>query len=250
MTDRARRDLASRCEPLIVRLKLHADLLVVDPQIAIAPARHGIRHDRLHFLRHHADIGLLAAIVSEAIEAEAVVEMAEQLDAMLELDIRAPATTAAAAATAATTTETTTAAAAESTTAAAAESTTATAAESTASTAAAPTAEAATSPAAPTAAAAPANAGSAAAPVPAWAFQPSTSNISCHPRVLGLVDHANFVGRAAAPLLSGIALARSTAEPVAISPTAAAIVIKTFLIEIPPSPEWSLRCDTIEDWIA
>src|SRR4029077_1354992 len=67
-------------------------------------------HDRLHFLRHHADIGLLAPIITEAIEAEAVVELAEERDAVLELDVRAPAA-AATAETAAAATEATAAAA-------------------------------------------------------------------------------------------------------------------------------------------
>src|SRR5262249_39095634 len=71
----------------------------------IRASRHGLRHDRLHLLRHHADIGFVAADIAEAIEAEPVVEPAEQNDVVLERDIGPPAaaTTATAAATTATT---------------------------------------------------------------------------------------------------------------------------------------------------
>ena len=53
-------------------------------------------HHGLHLLRHHADIGLVAAVVAEAIEAEAVVEMAEHDDVVLQPDVGlvASATTA------------------------------------------------------------------------------------------------------------------------------------------------------------
>src|SRR5215510_13135333 len=65
---------------MLVGLKLDPELFVEDSQIAVAAAHNGAGHDRLHLLRHHADIGPVAAVVAEAIIAEAVVEMAEQHD--------------------------------------------------------------------------------------------------------------------------------------------------------------------------
>src|SRR5262247_3824239 len=84
---------------MLVGLKLDPELFIVDSQVAVAAAHNGARHDRLHLLRHHADIGPVAAVVAEAIITDAVAEMAEQNDIMLEHHIRSPsaATTAAAA---------------------------------------------------------------------------------------------------------------------------------------------------------
>src|SRR5262245_2108679 len=84
------RDPRTRCDPLIVGLELEAEPIVEDAQVAVAPAHDCLRHDGLHVLRHHADIGLVAAVVAEAIEAEAVVEMAEQRDVVLQRNIRPP----------------------------------------------------------------------------------------------------------------------------------------------------------------
>src|SRR5262249_50439287 len=61
-----------------------------------APAHHCFGHHRLHLLRHHTHIGAVAAVVGEAIEAEAVVEMAQQGDVVLETDV-GPTSAAAAA---------------------------------------------------------------------------------------------------------------------------------------------------------
>ena len=85
-----------------VGAEFQAEPVVVDPEIAVAAARHRVRHHRLHLLRHHADIGLVAAEIAEAVVAEAVVEMAEQDDVVLQRDVGTPATAAATAATAAT----------------------------------------------------------------------------------------------------------------------------------------------------
>jgi hypothetical protein len=38
----------------------------------------------LDFLSHHADIGLIGAIVAEAVEAQAVIEVAEERDVVCE----------------------------------------------------------------------------------------------------------------------------------------------------------------------
>src|SRR5262245_16849405 len=92
----------ARSEPLLVGLEFHAELVVEDSQVAVAAAHDRVRHDGPHLLRHDADIGAVAAVVGEAIEAEAVVEMAEQDDVVLERNIGPPAAAAAAAATATT----------------------------------------------------------------------------------------------------------------------------------------------------
>ena len=73
----------------------------MNPEITIAAARHRARHDRFHLLRHDPDIGLVAAEIAEAVIAEAVVQMPEQDDVVLQRDIGAPATTAATTSTAA-----------------------------------------------------------------------------------------------------------------------------------------------------
>jgi hypothetical protein len=48
----------------------------------------------LHFLRQDADIGLVAAVIAEAIEPKAVVETAEKGDVVLKRNIGAPTTAA------------------------------------------------------------------------------------------------------------------------------------------------------------
>src|SRR5215470_6494609 len=97
-------------DPLLVRHELHADFVVEDAQISITAAHNSVRPDGLHFLRHYADIGLVAAVIAEAIESQAIVEMTEQRDVVLECDVRSPSTATAAASPAATATATTTAA--------------------------------------------------------------------------------------------------------------------------------------------
>src|SRR5437588_11335513 len=95
---RASRDLRARSEPLIVGLELQAELVIENPQRAVAAAHDRIGHHSLHFLRHHADIGLVAAIVAEAIEAEAVIEMTKERDVVLEHHVGSSAAATAAAA--------------------------------------------------------------------------------------------------------------------------------------------------------
>src|SRR5437660_943346 len=98
----AGRDLCARRDPLIVALELQAELVVEDLQGAVTAAHDRVGHDRLDLLRHHADIGLVTAVVAEAIEAEAAIEMAEQRNVVLERDVGSPTATAHAAAHAAT----------------------------------------------------------------------------------------------------------------------------------------------------
>src|SRR6185436_18430299 len=93
-----------RGKPLVVGLEWQPKLFVVDTQVAVVTADDSIRPHGLNFLRHYADITLVAAVVAEAIEAEAIVEMPEQDDMVLERDVgTSSATASAAAATAAAT---------------------------------------------------------------------------------------------------------------------------------------------------
>src|SRR6202040_567335 len=67
--------------------------------IAVRAARYRFRHHGPHLLRHHPDIGGVAAVVDEAIIAETVVESSEQHDIVFEAHVGAtPAAAAAAAA--------------------------------------------------------------------------------------------------------------------------------------------------------
>ena len=85
MLDRcAGRDLRARRNPLVVGLQLQTEHIIEDFQIAVAAALHRLRHDRLHLLCNNADIDLVAAIVAEALEVQAVVEMANEGDVVLE----------------------------------------------------------------------------------------------------------------------------------------------------------------------
>src|SRR5215213_2467631 len=84
LSHRRRRRRHSRCrnllaggDPFVPGLHADSETAVIHPHIAIAAAHHGIRHDGFDFLRHHTHIGLLAAVVAEAVEAETVIEMAE-----------------------------------------------------------------------------------------------------------------------------------------------------------------------------
>src|SRR5262249_24970108 len=54
---------------------------------AIETVYKGFGHACLHFLRNHADIGTIAAVVAEAIVAKAVRQVAEKNDIVLEHDI-------------------------------------------------------------------------------------------------------------------------------------------------------------------
>ena len=92
---------------MLVGLEPDAEAVIVDAQVAIRTAHDGVRPDDLHFLCHHADIGLVAAVIGKPIETQAVVEASEKDDVVLDRDIgSAPAATTAAAATTATTSAT------------------------------------------------------------------------------------------------------------------------------------------------
>src|SRR5689334_7091979 len=89
---------------MVVCLHAQAKPVVQHDQVAVPTAYDCIRHYCLHLLRNDADIGLVAAIVAEPIEAKTIVEIAEQRDVMFEHDIRPPTATAPPATTAAATT--------------------------------------------------------------------------------------------------------------------------------------------------
>src|SRR6185369_15809147 len=112
---RRHRHTGTRRNPMLVGLELDAEPVVKDAQCTIAITHHRLRQDSLHFLRHHAAIGTVAAVVAEAIIAETIGKMTEQDDIVLERDVGPSAsstttTSATTATTAATEAATTTAA--------------------------------------------------------------------------------------------------------------------------------------------
>src|SRR5262245_47537657 len=91
------REPCARCDPPLVGLQLQAELVIEDHKVAVPTSLDRLRHDRLHLLRHEADIGLVAAVIAEAIEPKPVVEVAEEDDVVLERNIGAPAAASSAA---------------------------------------------------------------------------------------------------------------------------------------------------------
>src|SRR5690242_4814219 len=129
---RRHRHTGTRRNPMLVGLELDAEPVVEDAQCTIAITHHRLRHDRLHFLCHHADIWTVAAVVAEAVIAETIGKMTEQDDIVLERDV-GPSASATATTSTTTATTTTTAASEAATTTAATEAAAATTAEATAS---------------------------------------------------------------------------------------------------------------------
>src|SRR5271169_5976918 len=79
---------AAACHPLVPGQELSAENIVVDTQIAVAAARHGVGHNGLHLLRHDADIrGVVVSSVAEAVDTDPVVEPPEWHDVFLEPDV-------------------------------------------------------------------------------------------------------------------------------------------------------------------
>ena len=108
----------TRCNPLLIRLEFDPEPVVKNAQGAVPITNNGLRHDSLNLLRHYADIETVAAVIAEAIVAEAIRKMIEQNDIVLERDVGSSTTTTA-------TTTTTTATATEATADTATETTTA-----------------------------------------------------------------------------------------------------------------------------
>jgi hypothetical protein len=62
--------------PFSPGLELHADAVIIDGQIAVASAMHGVGCDLLHLLRHHPDIGgVIAALIAEPVKLKPVSEL-------------------------------------------------------------------------------------------------------------------------------------------------------------------------------
>src|SRR5262245_16437135 len=95
----------TRPNPFLVCLELDAKPVIEDSQGAVAVAHNSFGHHCLHFLRNHADVRTVAAVVAEAIVAKALCKMPEQNDIVLDHDV-GPPSAATTAATAATTTAT------------------------------------------------------------------------------------------------------------------------------------------------
>jgi hypothetical protein len=79
---------------VVVCLECQAKFVVEDPQIAVLVAHDSLRYDRLQFLRQYADVCLVAAVISETIEANSIIEAAEKRDVVLNPQI-GPSTAAA-----------------------------------------------------------------------------------------------------------------------------------------------------------
>src|SRR5271166_4695617 len=84
------RQVCALRNPLLVAFERQSKQIVGNAHIAVSAERHRLRRHGLHFLRHHADISGVAAVVDEAIVSEAVVEPPEQHDIVLEAHIGAP----------------------------------------------------------------------------------------------------------------------------------------------------------------
>ena len=91
---------APGCGPIVIGSERQSEPFVGHPKIAVATDSDRIGSYGSDFLRNHPDIGLLAAVVREAVVTETVVEPAQQHDIVLQPDVRATPTTATAAATA------------------------------------------------------------------------------------------------------------------------------------------------------
>src|SRR4051794_19479598 len=90
LNGRASRDMSARRGPLVVGLELQTELVVEDAQIAVAATQYRRGHDCLDLLGHHADIDLVAAVVAEAVEAKAIVEVTEKRNVVLKHHVRSP----------------------------------------------------------------------------------------------------------------------------------------------------------------
>ena len=111
--------------PLIVTLKFQTKLVVVHSQVPVASARHRLWRYLLNLLGNDANIGRVAAVIAETVQAKPIVEITNQNDVVLQSNIRAASAAATAAtATAATARHSATAAAAVSAHAAASTATT------------------------------------------------------------------------------------------------------------------------------
>jgi hypothetical protein len=89
--------MRARHGPLPVGFKWQSKHVIGNEQIPVSTARHRFGNDLLHFLRHDPYIGRMAAVVDEAIVAEAVAEPSEQNNIVLKPEVGAPPATTASA---------------------------------------------------------------------------------------------------------------------------------------------------------
>ena len=96
-------------------MEFDAKPVIENSQRAVPVAHDCFRHDRLYFLRNHADIDTIAAVIAEAVVTKPVRKVAEKKDIVLDRDIgsTAAATTSATAAASSTAAESAASAAAE-----------------------------------------------------------------------------------------------------------------------------------------
>ena len=80
-------DSGTGSDPLVVGFEFQPELVVGDSKIAIAAPRDRVWRDGLYFLRHDADVGFVAAIVTKAIEPKAIVKPADQRNIVLQSNI-------------------------------------------------------------------------------------------------------------------------------------------------------------------
>jgi hypothetical protein len=99
---------APGCGPIVVGSERQSEPLVRYPQIAVATDKGRVGSDGSDFLRNHSDIGLLAAVIREAVVTETVVEPAQQHHIVFQSDIRPPTATTTSPSAAAAAAETTT----------------------------------------------------------------------------------------------------------------------------------------------
>jgi hypothetical protein len=95
---RSRWNLRAARKPIVVAAEFETELFVVDPEIAVTAARHGVRHHPLHLLRDHTDIGLVTAGIAEPVVTETVLEITKQNNVVLQSEVGAPAAASTAAA--------------------------------------------------------------------------------------------------------------------------------------------------------
>jgi hypothetical protein len=85
--------MGARHGPLPVGFKWQSKHVIGNAQIPVSAARHRFWNDRLHFLRNDPNICRMAAVVDEAIVAEAVAEPSEQNNIVLKPEVGAPPAT-------------------------------------------------------------------------------------------------------------------------------------------------------------
>ncbi len=95
------RNVCARSQPAVITLEFQPKPPIKDAQITVPPALDRIGSELQHLLGDDADVGLVAAVIAEAIEAEPVAKVAEQHHVVLEPDVGSPSAATAAAAEAA-----------------------------------------------------------------------------------------------------------------------------------------------------